>query len=459
MSQKKGRSFKRREFLAGVAALPLLGARDGLLNQNQASGNDPAAHAEPPLRLGIIGYGNRGEELCRELLHSELNTEILALCEVFDQRLQRGLKAGGDQTRPYGNYLDLLDEPDIDAVVIAAPDHWHAQMAMDAARRGKHIYLETCLTRTLDEAKALKDEVKKSEVIFQLGFQGRQRDLNLKARELLATDIIGKISLIETTTNRNDPEEGWKIMDDEMASTENIDWEQFQKPLEAKHPFSPERYYGWRNYWEYGNGMSGDLLSNELDMVNTVLDLGIPQSAIATGGIYGHRDGRQVPDVFQAAFEYPDRELSLLYSGTLANGIPRGALFMGRDASLELGRILSVWADKSSVKYKSRIKAGIIDPAAPFVNYMQDQYRVDGISSATAKYYADRGLERTYKEGKQVSTTRLHLAEWLAAIRKKGSCSCNIDRGFEVAVSSFMATRSYSEGRKVEWDPQKEVII
>jgi len=265
MSQKKGRSFKRREFLAGVAALPLLGARDGLLNQNQASGNDPAAHAEPPLRLGIIGYGNRGEELCRELLHSELNTEILALCEVFDQRLQRGLKAGGDQTRPYGNYLDLLDEPDIDAVVIAAPDHWHAQMAMDAARRGKHIYLETCLTRTLDEAKALKDEVKKSEVIFQLGFQGRQRDLNLKARELLATDIIGKISLIETTTNRNDPEEGWKIMDDEMASTENIDWEQFQKPLEAKHPFSPERYYGWRNYWEYGNGMSGDLLSNELE--------------------------------------------------------------------------------------------------------------------------------------------------------------------------------------------------
>lgn len=459
MVQKKSRSFKRREFLAGVAALPLLGARGGPHIENQASGNDPSDHAEAPLRLGIIGYGSRGEELCSELVQNELNAEILALCEISDQRLQSGLEAAGDQARPYGNYLDLLDDKDIDAVVIATPDHWHAKMATDAAGRGKHIYLETCMSRTLDEAKALKVAVKKSGVIFQLGFQGRQRDLNLKARELLAGDIIGKISLIEVTTNRNDPEEGWKTGETGLAGSEDIDWEQFQKPADVKHPFSPERFYGWRNFWEYGNGMSGDLLSNELDMVNTVLDLGIPQSAIATGGLYCHRDGRRVPDVFQAAFEYPERELSLLYSGTLANGIPRGTLFMGRDASLELGRILSVWADKSSVKYKSRIKAGIIDPAAPFVNYMQDQYRVDGISSATAKYYADRGLERTYREGKQVSTTRLHLAEWLTGIRTGASCSCNVDRGFEVAVTSFMATRSYLEGRKVEWDPDREDII
>lgn len=450
---------KRREFLASVAALPLLGTRGETFPESSGSADHSVKREDAPVRLGVIGFGNRGEALSKEVLLSDQKAEIRAVCDVFNQRLEKGLAAAGDKAAGYGNYLDLLENKDIDAVIIATPDHWHAQIALDAARKSKHIYLEKCMTRTQDEARVLKDAVKDSGVVFQLGHQGRQRDLNLKARELLANDIAGKVTLVETTTNRNDPESGWKIGEGEVASTDNIDWELFQGPAGRNVPFSAERYYGWRNYWEYGSGMSGDLLSNEFDMVNSILDLGIPESAIATGGIYFHRDGREVPDVFQAAFEFPEKELSLLYSGTLASGIPRGTLFMGRDASLELGRILSVWVDKKSVKYKSRIKAGIIDPDAPFVNYMQDQDRVDGISSATSKYYADRGLLRTYREGKRVSTTGLHLNEWLNCIRSKCQPSCNIDRGFEVAVAVHMATQSFKEGRKVRWDPEKETII
>jgi predicted dehydrogenase len=205
--------------------------------------------------------------------------------------------------------------------------------------------------------------------------------------------------------------------------------------------------------------MSGDLLSNEFDAINSILDLGIPETAMATGGTYYHLDGREVPDVFQAAFEYPKRALTLLYSGTLASGVPRGTLIMGRDATLELGRILSVWVDKKSIKYKSRIKAGIIDPAAPFVSYMKDQDRVDAITSATSRYYADRGLDFTYTEGKQVNTTHLHIAEWLNCIRSGRMTSCNIDRGFEEAITAHMATLSYREGRKVRWNPETETIV
>ena len=411
------------------------------------------------MRLGLIGFGQRGEELFRELGQLKQDAHIHAVCEIFDQRLQRAVKSTGDQIKGYRNYQDLLKDEDLDAVVIATPDHWHAPMAMEAARQGKHIYLETSMSRTLEEAKAVREAVRTSGVVFQLGHQGRQRDLNHKARELLSRDILGKISLIETTTNRNETEGGWKAVEGEQAQRENMDWELFQGPAADKHPFSPERYYGWRNFWAYGNGMSGELLGNEFDMVNSILDLGIPASAIATGGLYYHRDGREVPDVFQAAFEYPDRALTLLYSGTLSSGIPRGTLFMGRDASLELGRILSVWVDKQSLKYKSRIRAGIIDPAAPFVNYMQDPGPVDGISSATAKYYADRGLKQTYREGRQLSTTRLHLAEWLNCIRSGHLPSCHMDRAFEVAVATHMATRSYLEGRKVRWDQENEVIL
>lgn len=365
----------------------------------------------------------------------------------------------GSEARAYKNYQDLLHSDDIDAVLIATPDHWHARMAIDAAQSGKHIYLEKCMTRTAEEAKALRDAVKKFGVVFQLGHQGRQRDLNLKARELVANGTLGKITLIETTTNRNDPSEEWNAKRDELPSDSSIDWKQFQGATGENQPFSLERYYGWRNYWAYGTGMSGDLLSNEFDVINSILDLGIPDSAMATGGLYFHHDGREVPDVFQAAFEYPHRALSFLYSGTLANGVPRGNLIMGRDASLELGRILSVWVDKQSAKYKSRLESGIIDPSSPLVNYIKPLDSVDAVSSATSKYFADRGLDLTYSGGKEVNTTSLHLSEWLRCIRSGGIPSCNIDKGFEEAITAHMATRSFQVGRQVRWDKESEEII
>jgi hypothetical protein len=205
--------------------------------------------------------------------------------------------------------------------------------------------------------------------------------------------------------------------------------------------------------------MSGDLLSNEFDAVNSILELGIPDSAIASGGIYYHQDGREVPDVFQAAFEYPHRKLSLLYSGTLSNGIPRGILFMGKEATLELGRSLTVWADEHSSKYKSRIESAMISPSTPFIRYDKEHVDVDAVSSPTSKYYADRGLVDTYREGKPANTTSLHLAEWLRSIRTGGLTSCHIERGFEEAIASHMATRSYQEGRRVFWDAEKERIV
>ena len=208
------KTIRRRDFLTGIASVPLLGT--SLEIQKDSRGSAASRQIEKdPLRLGIIGYGKRGEELLGASMdtqadQADLNIEYRGVCEINDLRLEQGLAAAGSEARAYTNYLDLLDSDDIDAVIIATPDHWHAQMAMDAARRGKHIYLEKCMTRTVDEAKSLRDAVKQSVVVFQLGHQGRQRDLNFKARELIANGTLGKLTLIETTTNRNDPADGWK---------------------------------------------------------------------------------------------------------------------------------------------------------------------------------------------------------------------------------------------------------
>ena len=133
------------------------------------------------LRIGIIGCGARGEALIRAV-PEDRNLEWRGVSEVYDARLTKGIGLTGSLSKGYKNYLDLLDRDDVDAVIIATPDHWHARMAIDAAERGKHIYLEKCMTRTVEEAIEVRDSVRKSGVVFQLGHQGRQRDLNHKAK-------------------------------------------------------------------------------------------------------------------------------------------------------------------------------------------------------------------------------------------------------------------------------------
>ena len=315
------------------------------------------------------------------------------------------------------------------------------------------------MTRTADEAVALRDAVKKNNIVFQLGHQGRQTDSAIKAKELVDKGVLGKITLIETTTNRNNPFAAWIWPIDERANPRTVDWDLFEGPAPKKVPFSMERLFRWRCWWEYGTGMCGDLLTHEYDAANHILDLGIPHSAVASGGLYYWKDGREVPDVFHATYEFPDKELSFIYSGSLQNGIPRNTLIMGHDATIELGRTLNILADSQSTKYRDRIESGIIDPSSPIIRYKPGQKDVDALTSATSKYFADRGLMFTYRDGRRIDSTNLHIHEWLNAIRNGGDTSCNIDRGFEEAITAHMATESYHKGRRVYWDPTKNVII
>ncbi len=480
------RLLGRREFIGGMGLLTFSGQIDpsmaALTEESRKIGK-----TDEKIRLGIIGFGFRGEQLARAMGFAtedwieeqklkaakeprntalkefydlnDLGVEVAGVCDVYDTRMKKGGLAFSGKAKVYRDYKELLNEKSIDAVIIATPDHWHAAMASEAARAGKHIYLEKCMTRTAEEAVQLRNIIKTEGIIFQLGHQGRQSDSNQKAKQLIDQGTLGKISLVETTTNRNNPFGAWLWPIEEDGSINTIDWEMFEGPAENKMPFDAARYFRWRCWYDYGTGMAGDLLTHEYDALNSILNLGIPGSAVASGGIYHYRDGRDVPDVFQANFEYEDKKLSLIYSGTLANGTPRGTLIMGTDATLELGKSLRVWAESESTKYKNRIEAGIIDPSKPMVNYSRENLEIDGLTSATSKYFADRGLMYTYQGGKRYDTTHLHLAEWLNCIRKNKKPSCDIDKGFEEAITAHMATVSYRKGKKVFWDDEKEKIV
>jgi predicted dehydrogenase len=522
---EKGNRMNRRDLLKGFATLPVIGAfaygalrkrrQDHIRSHrlarelNMSTGAPEFkryTHEGNVIRLGIIGYGIRGTQLMKAagfvqpemirewkeaaqkdsrdtryedfMQQDDLNIVVNGVCDLFDVHAENAISAAanvgregpdgtmGRKPKRYMHYQDLLAARDIDAVIIATPDHWHARIVIDAARAGRHIYVEKALARKVPEVFAIRDAVRESGVVFQLGHQGRQTESYIKAKEAVEKDLLGSINLIEVCTNRNSPNGAWVYDIHPDANPRTVDWKQFEEPCEKKHPFSPERFFRWRCWWDYGTGLSGDLFTHEFDAINQILGMGIPESAVSSGGIYFYdkpqyyvHEVREVPDVWDATFEYPHRKFSLLYSATLANNRDRGKVIMGHDASMELGNNLRVYACAESTRYRDAIDSGLIQPDLPIYTYIPGRKNVDGVTTATEQYFADRGLLYTYREGRRVDTTHLHIAEWLECIREGKQPSCNIDRAFEEGITASMATIAYRENRKVFWDRDREQVI
>jgi predicted dehydrogenase len=522
---EKGSKMKRRDLLKAFATLPVIGAfaygawrkrkQDHIRSHrlarelNMTSG-EPAykkyKYDGDVIRLGIIGYGSRGTYLMQAagfvppetindwqvsmkynprdtsyedfIQQDDLNIVVNGVCDLFDVRAENARKAAanvgregpegtmGKLPKRYINYRELLAAEDIDAVIIATPDHWHARIAIDAALAGKHIYVEKGLARRVEEVFAIRKAVKESGVVFQLGHQGRQTDSYIKAKEAVEKNLLGKINLIEVCTNRNDPNGAWIYDIHPEANPRTVDWKQFEEPCEKKHPFSAERFFRWRCWWDYGTGLSGDLLTHEYDAINQILGMGIPESVVSSGGIYFFEkpeyyvnEVRDVPDVWNATFEYPHLNFSLLYSATLANSRDRGKVIMGHDASMELGNNLLIYACAESTRYRDAIESGLIQPDLPIYTYIPGRKNVDAVATATEQYFANRGLLYTYRGDRRVDTTHLHIAEWIQAIRGGKQTSCNIDQAFEEGITAVMATIAYREDRKVFWDREREKVV
>lgn len=514
MDEKQNNEKKqssRRDALKGLIGLPLAG---GILwgamvesNQRETSRkeileylNVNAKKPEPvgdmtgdPLRIGIIGFGGRGSHLIRLLgfatknwiegaekqkdqprlkafLEQEnLNVKLTGVCDPFSVRTEEAV-ADFPDCKVFRNHEEMIASSDIDAVIIATPDHWHAPIAIAALQANKHVYVEKPMTHNIAETYALRDAARNSKAVFQVGHQHRQTLSFLTAQNVIERGLLGHVNLVTTNTNRNSDTGAWQYNIHEKASPSTINWDQFLGNA-PRVPFNKEHFFRWRKWWAYGSGLSGDLLSHDYDRINCVLDMGMPQSIMATGGIYTHNDGREVPDVFNVCMEYPEfstgssrgkgleKGMTFMYSATLGNSFNRGTLFMGHDGTMELGNTLTIWADRSSTKYKDLLKSGKMTTDAPIYAYNPMSEQVDGVTSATSKYFADKGLLWTYRDGRRVDSAMLHLREWLSAIRNGTAVSCGIDEGFEEAMTSHMAGVSWKAGRRVEWDAAKEEII
>jgi len=521
--------IKRRDILKGLVSLPVFGAflyswlekrsidsykKNKLLSELGEIQEVPKVipktkmkESRELVRIGIIGFGARGEQLSRSLgfahpdwieskrdsakrnkmdktledwmSQENLNATITGICDVFDLRAARGLLIAKNDSGPggstvvpenvkrYRTYHEMLASKEVDAVIITTPDFHHAQMTINAVNAGKHVYCEKCMTRTEEEihqvVEAVRNAEKNKSIVFQLGHQYHQSYAFSKAKEIVEKNILGKITLIETTSNRNTSDGAWIRHLDSKGNPKpgdpnTIDWDQWLGSS-PKVPFSIDRYYNWTKWWDYATGLSGQLFSHEYDAVNQILGIGIPKYCMASGGIYFYKDNREIPDIFHAVFEFPDTDLTLIYSASLASSLSRGRVFMGHDGAMEVGADLMVMVDRNSTRFKEKIQQGMIDTSLPLFTYQPGLKKVDAMTSASERYYLTRGLTYSYQDGKQIDISHLHLREWLNCIRHGGKTSCDIDKGFEATIACHMATKSYREKRRVEWDPIRQRIV
>ncbi len=519
--------INRRSALKGMAAVPLLGlftydywkkktlenAKNKIVQLDLGlTGDAPSilpntsvGSKERIVKIGIIGVGSRGiallkaagflnqdsyKELVKKVNKNDngaikklgryqnqeiLNVKVIGICDVYDTRAENGIVLASNGIQPngkavknkdvkrYRRYQDLLSNSDIEAVIISSPDFHHAQMTIDAVNAGKHVYCEKAMTLTEDEMHRVYAAVKKSGVVFQLGHQNSKNETFKKAREIIKKNVLGKVTLIETTTNRNTPHGAWirhleKDGTIKSGDTSNIDWKQWLGATPYV-PFSKERYYGWPRWFAYDTGLAGQLFSHEVDALNQIMGFGIPKSVTSSGGIYYYKEERDMPDTFQSVLEFSDRDFTMLYSASLASSRSRGRVFMGSDASMQVGSSLEITVNKDSIQYKNKIENGMINSKNPFYTYPNEEIKVDAVSSATEQYYAERGLIDTMVQGKSMDITHLHMKEWIDVIRHGGTTGCNIEKAFQDTAAVMMVHKSYVENRKVEWDPENKRIV
>ncbi len=301
--------FVRRDFLRGATAL-------SALSYSRVKG------ANERILLGVIGCGDRGTHDTNQFLRNP-DVSVVALCDVYAQHIDN-LRKRAPQAKGFADHRKLLEMKEIDVVLIATPDHWHAPCAIDALNAGKDVYVEKPLTLKVEEGPEIVKAARVNGRICQVGMQQRSgRHYILAKKEYIDSGKLGKITLARTWWHGN----GYHLRRAPASlqpKPADLDWAHFLGPLRWRD-YDPQQYFNWRAYLDFGGGQVTDLFTHWIDVVHMFLGQEIPTSAVAAGGVYHYKDGRTAPDTINVLLEYPG-QFTATFEATLVPGITGAAV-------------------------------------------------------------------------------------------------------------------------------------
>ena len=331
----KSLRLSRREVVQSMS----IGAAALLLGQNKTLAAKVSANET--VSVGLIGCGGRMRGALVKGIEAIPQLRVDAVCDVYDDFLESiHAQVGGRERDIFKtkDYRSILDRDDLDAVVIATPNHWHAPMTIDAMDAGKHVYVEKPLTHKLSEGEGLRAAQKRSSVAVQVGAQQRTMPHVVILRDKLKSGEIdiGPVHRIDMQWNRNRSPQIKKY--DPKIPESAVDWKRYLGNA-PDQPFDAFRFRNWRWMWDFGNGALGDLMVHWLDCTNFLFDLDMPKRIASMGGNYITKEVWEAPDTMKTIFEYPDRDMIIDFQCTFTNDHEDGSMrILGQRGTIYLDR-------------------------------------------------------------------------------------------------------------------------
>ncbi len=404
------KQIERRDLLrgAGTAAITFTAA-----SYSRVMG------ANDRVTLGVIGVGDRGRHDMR-MFQTTGQVDVAAVCDIYAQQIDLA-KQQAPNAQSFSDHRKLLELKQIDAVLIATPDHWHATCAIDALNAGKDVYVEKPLTRTLEEGPRIVKAARVNERVCQVGMQQRSGRHYIEAKQqYIDTGRLGKITLARTWWYGNSYHLR-RAPASLQTQPSNLDWAHFLGPVKWRD-YDPQQYFNWRAYLDFGGGQVTDLFTHWIDVVHMFMGHEVPTSAVAAGGVYNYKDGRTAPDTINVLLEYPG-EYTATFEATLAPGITGAAVEM--------------------CGTKGRL----------YIDRGRYEFREAGRGAQPVVVQAERG------EAGGDPLTQDHVKNFLECVRSRKRPNADVLIGHRSAQASHLGNIAYVEKRRIDFDPVREEIL
>ncbi|TXB69566.1 Gfo/Idh/MocA family protein [Phaeodactylibacter luteus] len=449
MSQNR-RSFIKKAALAGAAAASATKAyaEKGAL-PFEIMRRAPRPSPKQTLHIALIGAGGMGTVDANTALEHE-GVRITAVCDLYDGNLDAARERWGSHLFLTRKYEEVLSRTDVDVVIIGTPDHWHKDISIAALKAGKHVYCEKPMVHSISEGHELIKAWRDSGKIFMVGSQGLSSLGNEKARELLAAGVIGDINYAEGFWARHSPGGAWQYPIPSGANERTVDWARYVSNT-TQRPYDPLRFFRWRNYRDYGTGMSGDLFVHLFSSLHFITNSLGPTKIAAMGGLRYWKDGREVPDVLLGMFDYPDSEAHPGFNLSLrCNFIDgtSGSTYLkinGSKGSLNVG-----WNDVTVERNKTTHQDD------PFLEAKEKEMgstyagRKQMLPPQKMVYEVEKGYKGAHFD---------HFGNLFRAIREGGQVVEDPVFGFRACAPALLCNDSYFEDRYIQWDPVGMKVI
>lgn len=402
--------------------------------------------ANDSVGVGFIGIGIRGEILLRTSKGIP-GTRILEVADLYDGHFDRARELMAAPLKAGRDYRRVLDNKDVQAVVVAVPDHWHRQIALDAFAAGKDVYLEKPMTHRWEDGDEIIAAAKTGKRMLQIGSQYLSMPANERAIELIRNGTLGKVTLISGNINRNTATGAWYYPIPPDASPETVDWTRFLGEA-PQHPFDPKRFFQWRLFWDYSGGLPTDLFVHLVTATHTLMNVKMASRVTAMGGIYNWKE-REVPDQMSAIVEYPEGfQLTLTSTANNNHSFPLLTI-MGTEGTLDYyGTRLVLHREPQLESYAYSTRSW---PEATKRRYAElndlDPESMRPKATANVKQQEPEAIETPGRE-----STEAHLTKFYDSVRTRQEPEENGEMGHLCATVGHMVNISHKAGKSARWD-------